>query len=154
MGILKKTQSVRRCMRRQCARACLGAVLVAMLGWNTSEVRGAPRTYCNPVNGDCCMPPPWAECFFVGGILQPGQTCQGDQACCMPDGTCLDADGICCDDLGGVAKGPGTACDDPGLSCITYVKQDTSGGDNGLSWATAYDDLQTALSNAGDGDIL
>lgn len=75
------------------------------------EMQAAPTAYCNPLNGDCCMPlDPKMACPFAGGEQPAGDTCLGDQACCMPGGSCTDADGICCDDLGGIAQGSGTTC--------------------------------------------
>src|SRR5437867_4288640 len=37
-------------------------------------------------------------------------------------------------------------------AAILYVKQNTSGANNGTSWANAYTDLQSALAVASSGD--
>jgi len=57
-------------------------------------------------------------CPLAGGVVELGQTCQGDAACCLPNGTCQNADALCCElELGGLAI-PGALCTSDQKCCL------------------------------------
>jgi hypothetical protein len=63
-----------------------------------------------------------AGCLALGGTpLDPGTTCLGHEACCIPGGIaggeCLFIDRVCCEELGATPLGPGSTCTGIGGCC-------------------------------------
>ncbi len=161
----EREETVLCSISRLSARRTAGiAVLVAMCGLITASAMAAPpisHTYCNPIDGDCCVGNIYEICTFAGINMGEGNHCLGDQACCMPNGDCEIADGLCCEAMGGVAVGPnsesvcyqapnicdsggpdeGACCDEVEGVCRNFAEANCQGVDEVWTYGVDCDDL-------------